>query len=76
MKEVKIKLTTFDNVKRFLKSVSACKYDIDLQSGRYAVNAKSTMGILSLDLSQPLTMVIYSDDCEKLISELNDYIVE
>ena len=53
-----------------------CKYDcdIDLTSGRYVVDAKSIMGIFSLDLSKPIMVEIHSEDCEALYNELTPYI--
>ena len=50
-------------------------YDIDLRSGRYVVDAKSLLGIFSIDLSKPITMTIYSDNCEDLLEEVAPYIM-
>lgn len=44
---------------------------MDLVSGRYTIDAKSLLGIYSLDLSNPLTLVIYSDSCEELLTQLH-----
>lgn len=49
---------------------------MDLRSGRYVVDAKSILGIFSIDLSRPITMSIYSDDCDDLLKELDSYIVK
>lgn len=46
-------------------------YEMDLVSGRYTIDAKSLLGIYSLDLSNPLTLVIYSDSCEELLTQLH-----
>ena len=51
MKKVKIKLESIADVKEFVSIVMLYNFDIDLVSGRYAVDAKSIMGIFSLDLS-------------------------
>ncbi|MBP3427534.1 MAG: HPr family phosphocarrier protein [Clostridia bacterium] len=77
MKSVNIRLTMMTNhVKDFVSLVNRFPYDMDLRSGRYVVDAKSILGIFSIDLSRPIRMDIYSDDCDDLLAELKDYIVE
>jgi len=76
MKTVTIKLQMAENVKKFVNIVSKYPYEIDLRSGRHVVDAKSILGIFSLDLNKPITMEIYSDDCDDLINELKEFIVE
>ena len=77
MKTVTIRLTMMpDHVKKFVSLVNRYPYDIDLKSGRYVVDAKSILGIFSIDLSRPIRMDIYSDDCADLIEALADYIVK
>ena len=69
MKTVTIRLTMMtDNVKNFVSLVNRYPYDMDLRSGRYVVDA--------IDLSRPITMSIYSDDCDDLIRELDGYLVK
>ena len=51
-------------------------YDIDLVSGRYAIDAKSIMGIFSLDLSKPIKLQAHTDDPEKLVESIGKYIVK
>lgn len=58
MKELKVMLYTIEDVKEFVNITNKYEFDCDLVSGRYAVDAKSIMGIFSLDLSKPLDMVI------------------
>ena len=58
MKELKVMLYTIEDVKEFVNITNKYEFDCDLVSGRYAVDAKSIMGIFSLDLSKPLGMVI------------------
>ena len=71
MKTVTIRLTMMtDNVKNFVSLVNRYPYDMDLRSGRYVVDAKSILGIFSIDLSRPITMSIYSDDCDDLLRDL------
>ncbi len=64
MQAVTICLSQVDEVRKFVDLVSGCPFDVDVVSGRYTVNAKSMLGIYSLDLSRPLKVLIYSDDCE------------
>ena len=75
MKTVTIRLTMMtDNVKNFVRLVNRYPYDMDLRSGRYVVDAKSILGIFSIDLSRPITMTIYSDDCDDLLRDLDGYL--
>lgn len=76
MKSIVIKLETINNVKDFVNNVSKYDFDVDLISGRYAVDAKSIMGIFSLDLAKPIKVEIYSDDCAKFLEEIKPYEIE
>ena len=76
MKSVKISLRMAESVKNFVNIVSKYPYDIDLHSGRFIIDAKSVLGIFSLDLSKPIVLEIDEDNCDDLIDELKDYIVE
>ncbi len=76
MTSVKININTINGVKDFVSIVSKCDYDVDIISGRYAIDAKSIMGIFSLDLSKELTLNIHSEDCAELLDELKEYIVK
>lgn len=70
MEAVTISLTQVSQVQQFVNVVSKVPYDVDMVSGRYTINAKSLLGIYSLDLNRPLQVVMYSDDCEDLKKEL------
>ena len=74
MKVFNIRLSTIEEVRNFVNIVSKYDYEIDLTSGRYVVDAKSIMGIFSLDLSKPIKVEIHNDNCEDLVSELKPYI--
>ena len=75
MKSVNIRLTMMtDHVKNFVSLVNRYPYDMDLRSGRYVVDAKSILGIFSLDWSKPVTMEIYSDDCDDLLAEIKPFL--
>ena len=73
MQAVTISLTEVSQVKRFVNLVGQAPWDVDVVSGRYTVNAKSMLGIYSLDLSKPIQVVIYSDDCEELKKNLTEF---
>ncbi len=73
MKSLKISLEMAQKVKEFVTLTQACDYEILLKSGKYVVDAKSILGIFSLDLSKPLTVEIYSDDCAELLAQLQNF---
>ena len=74
MKTFNIMLGSINDVKNFVNAVSKYDYDVDLSSGRYVVDAKSIMGIFSLDLSKPIKAEIHSDDCQALLDEMKPFI--
>ena len=76
MKSVNIKLSLAENVKTFVNMVNRYPYDMDLRAGRHVVDAKSILGIFSIDLSRPIRMDIYSDDCDDLLQALDGYLVK
>ena len=61
MKTVDISLNSIDKVKSFVNDINRFDCDFDLVSGRYVIDAKSIMGIFSLDLSKPITLNIHTD---------------
>ena len=62
MKTVQISLNTIDKVKSFVNDITKFDNDFDLVSGRYVIDAKSIMGIFSLDLSKPIDLNIHAED--------------
>lgn len=74
MKTCTVLLSSINEVKNFVNIVSKYDCEIDLTSGRYVVDAKSIMGIFSLDLSKPITVEIHSDDCANVLEDLKPYI--
>ena len=76
MINLKIKLNSISDVQNFVAAVSRFNGDIDLKSDRYVVNAKSRMGIFSLDLMQPVDMTVYADSADELIKDIKDFIIE
>lgn len=73
MQAVTISLSQVSQVQEFVNLVTKFPYDVDMVSGRYTVDAKSMLGIYSLDLSRPLQVLIYSDDCEDLKKSLEAF---
>lgn len=71
-----VRLSQIDDVKNFVNTIMRFEYDIDLASGRYAVDAKSIMGIFSLDLSKPIELRAHTEDAEALFEAISRYIVK
>ena len=76
MKTVKVRLSSIEAVRDFVEVVRQFDGDIDLSSGRYIVDAKSIMGIFSLDLSKPIELTIHSDKTDDILATLAPYIVK
>lgn len=62
MKTVTINLGSIDKVKSFVNDITRFDSDFDLVSGRYVIDAKSIMGIFSLDLSKPIDLNIHDEE--------------
>lgn len=75
MKTFEIQLNSINDVKVFVNTVNKYSFDIDLISGRYIVDAKSIMGIFSLDLAKPIKVEIHADSCEALVEELKPFTI-
>lgn len=69
MKTVQICLDSIDKVKSFVNTITTFNAEFDLISGRYVIDAKSIMGIFSLDLSKPITLNIHSETETDIIME-------
>ena len=77
MTTVKISLNSIDKVKSFVNEITKFDSDFDLVSGRYVIDAKSIMGIFSLDLSKPIDLNIHADkDLDAIMNVLAPYIVK
>jgi len=77
MKTVKISLNSIDAVKSFVNTVTKYESDFDLVSGRYVIDAKSIMGIFSLDLSKPIELNIHSEEqLDEIMDNLKQFIIE
>ena len=76
MKTVTISLNSIDKVKAFVNDITKFDYDFDLVSGRYVIDAKSIMGVFSLDLSKNIELNIHAEnDCDEVLKVLAPYIV-
>ena len=77
MKTVRVFLDSIDKVKGFVNDISRFNTDFDLISGRYVIDAKSIMGIFSLDLSKPIELTIHeSDEMDEILKIIQPYIVD
>ena len=76
MKTVQISLNSIDKVKSFVNDITKFNNDFDLVSGRYVIDAKSIMGIFSLDLSKPINLNIHAEEnMEDILKVLVPYII-
>lgn len=77
MKTVVISLNSIDKVKSFVNDISKFSFDFDLVSGRYVIDAKSIMGIFSLDLSKPIELNIHAEgeNLEDVLEKLKPYLI-
>lgn len=77
MKTVKICLNSIEKVKSFVNAITRFDVDFDLVSGRYVIDAKSIMGIFSLDLSKPIDLNIHAnEEMDEILEVLKPYIIE
>lgn len=78
MKTVQISLNSIDKVKSFVNAITQFEFDFDLISGRYVIDAKSIMGIFSLDLSKPIDLAIHTtseDEVDSIMEILKPYLI-
>ena len=61
MKKINVSLNSIEKVKTFVNDINRFSCDFDLVSGRYVIDAKSIMGIFSLDLSKPIELIIHAE---------------
>ena len=78
MKTVSISLNSIDKVKAFVNDISKYDFDFDLVSGRYVIDAKSIMGIFSLDLSKPINLNFHAEgnNLDEVLKVLAPYIID
>ena len=73
MFEKEIILSSFDEVKDFVDRANLFDFDIELASGKYIVNAKSIMGVFSLDLTKPVKMVAHTETVAQLAKKTEQF---
>lgn len=77
MLSVKISLNSIDKVKNFVNDISGFDAEFDLVSGRYVIDAKSIMGIFSLDISKPIDLNIHAEGgTEDIMAAIKPYLAE
>ena len=77
MRNVRISLNSIDKVKSFVNDLTKFDSDFDLVSGRYVIDAKSIMGIFSLDLSKPINLNIHAEEgIDEILEILSPYIID
>ena len=74
---VKVSLNSIDKVKSFVNDISGINAEFDLVSGRYVIDAKSIMGIFSLDISKPIDLNIHTEENnEEIMAAIKPYLAE
>ena len=77
MKQKRILLPTIDDAKMFVAAATQCDFDIDVYYNRVVIDAKSIMGIFSLDLSKPIDLNIHADDnVDEIMAMLKPYLCD
>lgn len=73
MKETSIMLSNVQDIRNFVNEVILVDYDVDLVQGRYTIDAKSIMGIFSLNLRSPITLVAHTDNADEFFSRIEKF---
>jgi len=76
MQKIKITLSSIQDIRKFVNEVTLLDYEVDLEQGRYIVDAKSIMGIFALDTLSPITLVAHSDDAKDFFAKIEQFIVK
>lgn len=78
MQEVKIKLDSINDVKQFVQSLTKYDEEFEIVSKKYVVDAKSILGIFSVDLSQPVLLRIHAEEerKERILEEIQEYLID
>ncbi len=76
MVKAQVLLDTISKVKDFVNVLVGCPYDVDLVSGRYVIDAKSIMGLFSLDLSKPIELNVHAEEgeCKEIMQKINPFL--
>ena len=76
MQEMIVSLTNVQDIREFVNCVILVEYDVDLVQGRYTIDAKSIMGIFSLDLLSPIKLIAHTDDADVLFEKISKFEVK
>lgn len=76
MQKIQITLSSIQDIRKFVNEVTLLDYEVDLEQGRYIVDAKSIMGIFALDTLSPITLVAHSDDTAEFFANIAQFIVK
>ena len=74
--KITVRLDKITDIGKFVKLASKCQDDVIVKSGRFAVNAKSVMGLFSLDLTRPLKVEFYGDIPYEVKEDMKKFIVD
>ena len=76
MKKTYITLKTISDIREFVNEVTLLEYEVDLEQGRYIVDAKSIMGIFALDTLHPITLVAHTDNADAFFAKIDKFTVK
>ena len=76
MKKTEIVLSNIQDVRDFVNIVVLLDYEVDLAQGRYLIDAKSIMGIFSLDLLSPITVIAHTEYADDFFAKLEKFLVK
>ena len=76
MKQTTVRLSNIQDIRDFVNQVIMVDYEVDLAQGRYVIDAKSIMGIFSLDLLSPITLVAHTDYAEDFFEKIARFTVK
>ena len=76
MKEINIVLRDIASIRNFVQKVILVDFEVDLEQGRYVIDAKSIMGIFALDTLSPIKLVAHTDNAEEFFASISEYVVK
>lgn len=76
MQKTQITLSNIQGIRKFVNEVTLLDYEVDLEQGRYIVDAKSIMGIFALDTLSPITLVAHTDNADDFFERIGEFIVK
>ena len=76
MQKIRITLSSIQDIRKFVNEVTLLDYEVDLEQGRYIVDAKSIMGIFALDITSPIKVVASTNDATPFFSAIEKFVVK